>query len=216
MCQTASNRSFKRLVSLDSQSPMRCPFQCFACNGTLHSTPLPPTMPTRCALPQSGRGRRHPAPARRPPRPQPAWYSGRHARQPQARSMQFSTQLSTLACWLAADACKLGLAAPPWPLCLPQSHCCCAQGHPSGFCLQPALTLRLSQKEKTGSASSFCCSMFWKGGSTLPTAISGKPMPCRRGRRWEGGEAGQAGDRGWGIEISLPDSAALLATVVRR
>jgi hypothetical protein len=39
VCQTAINRSFKRLVSLDSQSPMRCPCQCFPCNGTLHSTP---------------------------------------------------------------------------------------------------------------------------------------------------------------------------------
>ena len=46
---------------------------------------------------------------------------------------------------------------------------------------KPLLALRLSQKEKTGSGSSPWASMFWKGGCTLPTEISGKPMPCNLG-----------------------------------
>ena len=109
-----------------------------------------------------------------------------------------NTKVSRLARWVATEAC---LAATRWPRCLPTiTLVLSSQAAPHPY--WSSLTLRLSQKEKTGSASSFCCSMFWNGGSTLPTAISGKPMPCKGGggdQRGRGKAEGRRGRRncGW-------------------
>ena len=135
---------------------------------------------TRCAPPQSGRGPRRPAPAPRLPHP---WSAGGWAGR-EAQPVLGAMRLPLAHAPPCGDASPCS-AAPSHPLSLPRNATKRTHTHARTH----AHTLRLSQKEKTGSGTRPCATMFWKGGVTLPTEISGKPMPCtEREGEGRGGE----------------------------